>query len=137
MTVFVFCMETVWRFYARPWIFPLRYAARRGNVFPYIFFFLILVGASACHSETPLPTGQSELRDTSGSLLWDRIGRWRKSLRTRPNGWLYLEKQGYLMAQHTSKLRGNMVRVPIYMWNVLGSGLPSATALDPQAALSD
>ena len=41
----------------------------------------------------------------------------------------YLEKQGYLMAQHTSRLHGNMVRVPIYMWNVLGSGLPSATVL--------
>ena len=39
----------------------------------------------------------------------------------------YLEKQGYL-AQHTSRLNGNMVRVPIYMWNVLGSGLPAATA---------
>ena len=33
------------------------------------------------------------------------------------------------MAQHTSRLHGNMVRVPIYMWNVLGPGLPSATVL--------
>ena len=32
----------------------------------------------------------------------------------------YLEEQGYLIAQHTSRLSGNLVRVPISVWEVLG-----------------
>ena len=32
---------------------------------------------------------------------------------------LYLEEQGYLVAQHTSRLYGNLIRVPISMWRVL------------------
>jgi hypothetical protein len=42
----------------------------------------------------------------------------------------YLEEQGYLVAQHTSRLSGNLVRVPISMWSVLGQ----VATLDPDGA---
>ena len=127
MTVLVICMETVWRFHVRPWTLSLRFAARRGIVFRSVFFFLILVGVSGCHSETPLPTGQGTPRYVGFSVMGPD---WQveEVFANEAERLAYLEKQGYLMAQHTSKLRGNMVRVPIHMWNVLGSGLPSATA---------
>lgn len=32
----------------------------------------------------------------------------------------YLEEQGYLVAQHTSRLYGNVIRVPISLWSILG-----------------
>ena len=124
----VFCMETVRRFYARPWTFSPRFAARRGIVFRSVFFFLILVGVSGCHAETPLPTGQSAPRYVGFAVMgpdWQVA----EVFANETERVAYLEKQGYLIAQHTSRLHGNMVRVPIYIWNVLGSGLPLATAL--------
>ena len=42
----------------------------------------------------------------------------------------YLEEQGYLVAQHTSRLSGNLVRVPISVWDVLGQN----AAVDPDSA---
>ena len=42
----------------------------------------------------------------------------------------YLKEQGYLVARHTAQLHGNMVRVPISVWDVLGQNL----MLDPQWA---
>jgi hypothetical protein len=42
----------------------------------------------------------------------------------------YLEEQGYLVAQHTSRLSGNLVRVPISVWSVLGQN----AAVDPDVA---
>lgn len=36
---------------------------------------------------------------------------------------IYLEEQGYLVAQHTSRLYGNMVRIPVYVWSVVGKDL--------------
>ena len=35
----------------------------------------------------------------------------------------YIEEQGYLVAQHTSRLYGNIIRVPISIWGVLGRDL--------------
>jgi hypothetical protein len=35
----------------------------------------------------------------------------------------HLEEQGYLVAQYTSQLYGNLVRVPISLWDILGRGL--------------
>jgi hypothetical protein len=35
----------------------------------------------------------------------------------------YLAEQGYLVAQHTSRLYGNMIRIPISLWEVLGRDL--------------
>ena len=110
-------MRTAWRFYARLWT----------------FFFLILAGVSGCHSETPLPAGQ-ETPTSQGAPRYVGFSimgpDWQVAevFANEAERLAYLEEQGYLMAQHTSRLHGNMVRVPIYMWTVLGSGLPSATA---------
>ena len=123
----VLCRETVWCLYARLRIFSLGFAARRGIVFRYVFFCLALVGVSGCHPETPLPTGQDTPRYVGFSVMgpdWQVA----EVFADEAERLVYLEEQGYLMAQHTSRLYGNMMRVPIYMWNVLGSGLPSVTA---------
>lgn len=39
---------------------------------------------------------------------------------------MFLKEQGYLTARHTSNLNANMVRMPISIWTVLGSGIPVA-----------
>jgi hypothetical protein len=51
----------------------------------------------------------------------------------------YMEEQGYLVAQHTSRLYGNLVRVPISVWSVLGQDLASTaeTATKPVYQLDD
>ena len=116
-------MRTAWSFYVRLWT----------------FCFLILVGVSGCHSETPLPTGQETptSRETpvgqsapryAGFSIMGPDWQVAKVFANEAERLAYLEEQGYLMARHTSRLHGNMVRVPIYMWTVLGSGLPSVTA---------
>lgn len=42
----------------------------------------------------------------------------------------YMEEQGYRVAQHTSHLYGNLIRVPVSVWGVLGQDL----VLDPELA---
>ena len=110
-------MRSAWRLYARLWT----------------FFFLILLGVSGCHSETPLPTGQGTpvgqgAPRYAGFSVMGPDWQVAESFANKNERLAYLEEQGYLMARHTSRLHGNMVRVPIYMWTVLGSGLPSVTA---------
>lgn len=49
----------------------------------------------------------------------------------------HLEEQGYLVAQHTSHLYGNMVRVPISLWSILGTNLIHNLTLRPVYELED
>ena len=41
----------------------------------------------------------------------------------------FLKEQGYLVAKHTSDLNANMVRMPISIWAVLGSGMPGVNEM--------
>ena len=123
-------METVRRFSRH--IFR-GLATRLGKASRLAFFFLMLAAASGCQYETPVPPGRATLdgRGAPRYVGFSVMGPdWRveEVFANETERLSYLEKQGYLIAQHTSRLNGNMVRVPIYMWNVLGSGLPSATA---------
>ena len=51
----------------------------------------------------------------------------------------YMEEQGYLVAQHTSRLYGNLIRVPISVWSVFRQDLASTaeTATQPIYQLDD
>ena len=116
-------MEIVRCLCSRLWLLSLRGTDWRGTVCCYVLVFLAFIGMPGCRSGAILPTGPEILRYTGFSVLgpyWPV----KEVFADEAERLAYLEQQGYLVARHTSQLYGNMVRVPISVWRVLGHGLP-------------
>ena len=93
-----------------------------------VFFSFSLFFSLACHAEPTRPPGQATPRFIGFSVFgpdWPV----KEVFADETERLAYLEKQGYLIARHTSELHGNIVRVPISVWGVLGQNLPLDTEL--------
>jgi hypothetical protein len=95
--------------------------------------FAILSFLSSCAEKNTggsVPTSPGRLERYAGFAVFGPDWPMEREFATEAERVAYLEEQGYLVAQHTARLSGNLVRVPISMWSVLGQ----IATLDPDSA---